>query len=133
MDWKYLFTTRDGRIGRQQWWLGLIVLVVAMWVIIFILSMVFGQDVTQEVTATSYSYQSSLSPIGTIIAVIVYIPFLIASICLSAKRWHDRNKSAWWILIGLIPIIGGIWTLVENGFLKGTDGPNDYGKDPLAG
>ena len=47
MDWKYLFTTRDGRIGRQQWWLGLIVLVVAMWVIIFVLSMVFGQDVTR--------------------------------------------------------------------------------------
>ena len=52
-------------------------------------------------------------------------------VAVSAKRWHDRNKSAWWILIGLVPIIGGIWALVENGFLKGTAGPNSYGSDPL--
>jgi len=30
-------------------------------------------------------------------------------------------------LIGLIPIIGGIWLLIELGFLKGTDGPNRFG------
>lgn len=128
-----MFTNLNGRIGRQQWWLGLIVLVVAQWVIMFILSMLFGQDVTQEVTSDGFSYQSSLSPVGTIIMLLVMIPFIWFSICLSGKRWHDRGKSAWWILIALIPIIGGIWALVENGFLKGTEGPNQYGPDPLAG
>ena len=54
-------------------------------------------------------------------------------IALYAKRWHDRNKSGWWSLIGLIPIIGGIWMLIELGFLKGTAGPNSYGPDPLQG
>ena len=33
----------------------------------------------------------------------------------------------WWVLIGLIPIIGALWLLIELGFLKGTDGPNRYG------
>ena len=48
-----------------------------------------------------------------------------------AKRWHDRDKSAWWTLIGVIPIVGPIWVMVEVGFLKGTEGPNRFGPDPL--
>jgi uncharacterized membrane protein YhaH (DUF805 family) len=32
-----------------------------------------------------------------------------------------------------VPIIGPIWALVECGFLRGTEGPNAYGPDPLAG
>ena len=48
-----------------------------------------------------------------------------------AKRWHDRNKSAVWILFLLIPIIGQIWTVIELGFIKGTKGPNRFGPDPV--
>jgi uncharacterized membrane protein YhaH (DUF805 family) len=51
------------------------------------------------------------------------------SIAISAKRWHDRDKSAWWILINFIPLIGFVWALVENGFLRGTPGPNRFGED----
>lgn len=53
------------------------------------------------------------------------------AIALSAKRWHDRNHSAWWVLVNLIPVIGTLWALVANGFLPGTAGPNRYGDDPL--
>jgi len=45
---------------------------------------------------------------------------------------HDRDKSAWWMLIILIPFVGGIWYLVEVGFLKGTEEQNQFGSDPLA-
>jgi uncharacterized membrane protein YhaH (DUF805 family) len=128
-----IFTNLNGRIGRQQWWLGLIALVVVQWVLVFVIGMLFGQEMTQGVTDGGMSYQSNISPVGLIILLLVMIPFIWASICLSGKRWHDRGKSAWWILIGLVPIVGGIWTIVENGFLKGNDGPNQYGPDPLAG
>jgi hypothetical protein len=30
-----------------------------------------------------------------------------------------------------VPVIGGLWYLVECGFLKGTTGPHNYGPDPL--
>jgi uncharacterized membrane protein YhaH (DUF805 family) len=46
------------------------------------------------------------------------------------KRWQDRDKSGWWILIGFVPIIGGIWAFVECGCLRGTMGDNRYGPDP---
>jgi len=44
------------------------------------------------------------------------------------RRWHDRDKSGWWVFIGFIPIIGPLWTLIELGFLPGTPGPNHYGE-----
>ena len=37
----------------------------------------------------------------------------------------------WFISIALVPVIGGLWYLIECGFLKGTIGPNNYGPDPL--
>ena len=63
---------------------------------------------------------------------ILTLLLLWPSICLYAKRWHDRGKSGWWSLIIFVPIIGSIWFLVELGFLRGTDGPNRFGPDPLA-
>ncbi len=52
-------------------------------------------------------------------------------IATSAKRWHDRDKSGWWVAVVLVPVVGWIWALVENGCLRGTAGPNRFGADPL--
>ncbi len=47
---------------------------------------------------------------------------------ISAKRWHDAGKSGWWALWCLVPVIGTIVTLLANGFMHGTRGPNAYGE-----
>jgi uncharacterized membrane protein YhaH (DUF805 family) len=49
-----------------------------------------------------------------------------------ARRFRDRNKSGWWVLIGFVPVIGAPWYWIECGFLPGTIGSNKYGPDPLA-
>ena len=68
---------------------------------------------------------SSNDGIG-IIAGIILIPYAIFSIwsgiAIGIKRWHDRDKSGWWMFIVLIPIIGAIWAFVECGCLRGTEG-----------
>lgn len=51
-------------------------------------------------------------------------------IAVSAKRWHDRDRSGWWVLIMLIPLIGTLWALIDNGFVRGTPGPNRFGDAP---
>jgi uncharacterized membrane protein YhaH (DUF805 family) len=51
------------------------------------------------------------------------------ALALSAKRWHDRDKSGWWALVQFIPVIGVVWILVANGLLRGTVGHNRYGAD----
>ncbi|MBF0560714.1 MAG: DUF805 domain-containing protein [Alphaproteobacteria bacterium] len=53
-------------------------------------------------------------------------------LCVTIKRYHDRNKSGWWILIQLVPLVGPIWYLIDVGFLRGTSGDNRFGPDPLA-
>jgi uncharacterized membrane protein YhaH (DUF805 family) len=49
------------------------------------------------------------------------------SIIVYIKRWHDRDKSGWWTLILLIPVVGAIWFVIAQGFLAGTPGPNRFG------
>lgn len=64
------------------------------------------------------------------IAAIVGLLIIWPSLAIQVKRWHDRDKSGWWVLIGLIAVIGGIWVLVECGFLPGTAGTNRFGPPP---
>ena len=55
---------------------------------------------------------------------------LWVDLAVSVKRWHDRDKSGWMLLIGLIPLVGLVWTLIECGFLDGERGPNQFGESP---
>jgi len=67
-------------------------------------------------------------PVFSTVAMFVLIWPMLAG---QVKRWHDHDKSGWWFLIGFVPIIGPIWSLVMIGFLRGTVGPNRFGPDPL--
>jgi len=112
IDWQYLLFQFEGRINRAKFWWGVGALVVGY----IILGVVYG-----------------LIDSGAIrgLLALVYLAFIWPSLAISIKRWHDRDKSGWWVLIGFIPIIGPIWALIETGFLEGTKGPNQYGPDPL--
>jgi uncharacterized membrane protein YhaH (DUF805 family) len=62
---------------------------------------------------------------------ILFLVTLIPGIAVSVRRLHDLDRTGWWLLISLIPLIGAIILLVW--FIsKGTDGPNRFGPDPLA-
>jgi uncharacterized membrane protein YhaH (DUF805 family) len=132
------FTSLEGRIPRKGFWLGLLVLMIITWILEFILFAVFGvsmmsgmdPNATPEAAAAAASEAMGKMalPLGILMLLVLW-----PSICLYAKRWHDRDKSGWWSLIMFVPIIGGIWMLVELGFLRGTDGPNRFGNDPIAG
>jgi len=76
--------------------------------------------------ALDYVYGDSI-PVFLILSSVLIWPAL----ALHVKRWHDRNKSGWWVLINLVPVAGIIWAIIEIGHLQGTVGPNQYGDDPL--
>jgi hypothetical protein len=73
----------------------------------------------------------SISSIVTVPFVLLFLLAYYVGYPIIVKRWHDRDKSGWWVLIGLIPVIGGLWMIIECGFLKGTEGSNRFGPDPL--
>jgi uncharacterized membrane protein YhaH (DUF805 family) len=54
---------------------------------------------------------------------------LVPGIAVSIRRLHDTNKSGWWILINLVPLVGGIIFLVLM-CIEGDPGPNLYGPSP---
>lgn len=75
-------------------------------------------------------------PIGILGELIfVYLPdysllslvFSVPLIALAVKRLHDRDQSGFKLLLALIPIIN-IWITIQILFLKGTEGPNRFGK-----
>lgn len=58
-------------------------------------------------------------------SLIVFIPALAVVI----RRLHDTDRSGWWILISLVPLIGGLVLFVFY-LIEGTRGPNRFGPDP---
>lgn len=114
MDILSLMFSFSGRIGRAKYWLGYFIQC-AMVGFGFI-CLLYGQQ-NQNILALAAS-------------LFVFLPSMWVGLAIMAKRYHDRDKSAWWILIALIPIVGPIWQLVELGCLRGTEGSNDYGPDP---
>ena len=65
------------------------------------------------------------------IGVLVDLALLLPSLAVGVRRLHDIDKSGWWLLIVIIPIIGWVLLLVWV-CTKGTLGPNRFGPDPLA-
>jgi uncharacterized membrane protein YhaH (DUF805 family) len=125
-----------GRINRAKYWLVTVVNMLIV-VVLFI------------VAAAANSWA-----IG-ILAFLSFVPLFISSLAVGTKRLHDRDKSAWWLIVFYIlpSILSGagkalgdaglilslvslglsVWALVELGCLRGTAGPNQYGSDPLEG
>lgn len=65
-----------------------------------------------------------------IILFIFQLVIIIPSIAVLTRRLHDHDKSGWWQLISLIPIIGGLYIFFLN-CRRGTIGENSFGSDPL--
>jgi len=54
----------------------------------------------------------------------------VASIMMLARRLHDLDKSGWWMLLLFVPLVNILFYIYIL-FFKGTEGPNQYGEDPL--
>jgi uncharacterized membrane protein YhaH (DUF805 family) len=64
------------------------------------------------------------------IEVIVNLLLVWPAVAISAKRWQDRDRAPWWVRISLVPVVGWLWALIDNGFVRGTPGPNRFGEPP---
>lgn len=102
----------SGRSSRSEYW---------YWVLfILIVQLVLGV------------IESAVLPItvrGLLVGIFGLI-VLLPNIAVSVRRLHDIDKSGWWLLIGLIPLLGVI-VLIVFFCQKGTDGDNRFGHDPL--
>ena len=139
MNWLFLFNNFHGRIGRQAFWFALILTVVAQLAV---------QAITDQLQ-------------GDRLSAIVDLAFTYPQFAVTIKRAHDRDMPNWVLiaffaanafldLLVVLDLAGtnenpnllslavavpltviGLALLVELGFRKGTEGPNQYGPDPL--
>lgn len=112
MNYGWLLFSFHGRISRAVFWNFLLIAILVLLV--------------------PASYIAIVNPGGAdeyllVAAVLLFWP----SLAIQAKRWHDLDRSAWWVLLGFVPVIGQLWVLIDNGFLPGTAGSNRFGKNPL--
>lgn len=177
MDFQKLYLSTEGRIGRQSWWIGGIILAVINIIVSMILLPIIGLGAPNM--AVLMQSQGDPAAMNAAIAgamqasawgsLILFLIFAYPAYCLSLKRRHDKNNDgkdviAYFVLtlilllvqalgmgysmtdvggvmmpmpsllfsaIGLIVGIFGLYLLVVLGFLKGTEGDNAYGPDPL--
>jgi uncharacterized membrane protein YhaH (DUF805 family) len=140
IDWAYLYNGFHGRIGRQTFWIGGLVLLVAELVLYYVAEQIQGER----------------------LSAIVDLAFTYPEFALALKRAHDRDLPIWLLFIffgasavlDLLTVLGFAGTddtpsmvslaivvpygvffialLIELGFRRGTVGTNRYGPDPLA-
>ena len=101
----------SGRARRTEYWMFVLCNVIVMLLLGMVDKLIGGDN---ELISSIYS-----------------LAVLLPSLAVAARRLHDTNRSAWWLLLGLIPIIG---TLVLIYFMvcNGQQGPNRFGDDPKA-
>jgi uncharacterized membrane protein YhaH (DUF805 family) len=110
---KDILTRSEGRISRSQYWIGLLCCIGLGLIGNIILAML------------------GLSGNSEILEGIVGLAVLALSFMVCIKRFHDLNKTGWFSLLMIVPFVNLIVGLFWLGFVKGTDGHNAYGEDPL--
>lgn len=115
-DWIWFLFKIGGRITRRDLWLRFVLPCVVIQFILAGIDMVSG----------GLEPESSMGSLSGIFSALTVWP----SIAVTIKRLHDRDRSGWFILIALIPVIGAIWLFVVTGFLAGTPAANRFGPPP---
>ena len=120
------YITFSGRAARSEYWWYVLFSVIVSVVIMFVESALgLGQGlVASGAGGVSAAYS------GGVLSIIWSLGNILPSIAVGVRRLHDTDRSGWWLLIGLIPLIGFIVLLV---FFcqRGTTGSNRFGGDPL--
>ena len=66
---------------------------------------------------------------GGIVGLVWIVVTIVPALAVLARRLHDTNKTAWWLLLGLVPVAGGIVLLVF-ALIDSDPGDNRYGPSP---
>lgn len=122
MDWfvaalkKYAVFT--GRARRKEYWYFVLFYLLIHAGLSFIQSMLWG-------TYGTYYYGGHGGILTSFFALVMLVP----SLAVGVRRLHDTNRSGWWLLIGMIPIVGAvilIWFMVQDS----QPGNNRFGPNP---
>ena len=126
MSWTQFCFHFDGRIGRREFWLGLLAVILVNAVLIFALIMLFGKPYTgPERTPGEVITQAVPGCLVFLALVALFWPWF----AISAKGWHDLDSSGLWNLLLLVGVVN-ILVVLYLGLAPGTPGVNRFGPPP---
>jgi len=108
----------NGRARRKEYWMFTLFFMLFVFAFAFVIG-VFG----------SVSEEAGI--FALIIFVVFYLAHLVPSLAVTVRRFHDTGKSGWFLLLQLIPYLGGFIILIFT-VMDGDRGDNEYGPDPKA-
>ncbi|MBC6436559.1 MAG: DUF805 domain-containing protein [Rhodobacteraceae bacterium] len=108
------YATFQGRARRAEYWWFQLFLVLACFAVGFLDGLLFGVPT---------------EGVGVLVSLFLLATFL-PTLAVAVRRLHDTDRSGWWLLLGLIPLIGQILLIIWYA-TKGTRGKNRFGPDPL--
>lgn len=120
MEWMLMPLKRyadfQGRSRRKEYWMFFLgYLIVA--VLLGVIGGVFG------------SAGEGASGLFLVLFGIFVLAIFIPALAVQVRRFHDQDRSGWFVLLNFIPYVGGLIVLVFM-VLEGTRGPNRFGPDP---
>jgi uncharacterized membrane protein YhaH (DUF805 family) len=114
MNWGSYFFSFQGRINRAKLWLFIPIVIVIDIVYFILFSILFGGSILAMIKggpAGLMAGGASLGLAGILTCILVLVIFF-AGIALTVKRLHDRNKTAWWLIVfWLVPLVLNVTTL----------------------
>src|SRR4051794_17813646 len=114
------YTDFNGRARRTEFWMFVLFSAIASAILGLVDSLI---GTARFIASGGYFYSPGV--LGGIYGLAVLVPTLAVGV----RRLHDTDRTGWWWLLWLIPIVGQI-ILIVFWALEGTPGPNQYGPDP---
>ena len=117
----WLFFSFKGRVNRARYLGARLALSLAfaglLWAIV-----VLSEGIDDRVMA-----------FGAVVGLFIVLDLAVtlSGFALDVKRLHDHDLSAWWILVGLVPVVGLLLPPIAFYLLPGDRGANRYGADPV--
>ena len=112
----------SGRASRQELWM------FVLFNLLFAMAWVFVAGLLTGLLGSSFNHESRLLFMYKLMA-IYYAVTAVPAMAVGVRRLHDTGRSGWWMLVSLIPFVGGIWLIVLM-CLDGSAGDNCYGSRP---
>ena len=111
------YVTFSGRAVRSEFW---------YWILFVVLVSIGLSIIDGAIIAPMTGHEAFAQEAGQPLQLLFNLATLLPTLAVTVRRLHDTDRSGWWILLGLIPIIGNLillWWYIQ----RGTEGDNEYG------
>lgn len=108
------YATFEGRARRSEYW----------YFVLFCVLAIVALAIVDSIAGT-FSEEAEIGLFSGLFVLATFVP----SLAVMVRRLHDTDRSGWWVLINLVPLVGAVVLLVFT-VLDSQPGANRFGPNP---